>query len=121
MILQVWFLLISALVQRAIVFKLPRDAIYAARCLRRIRDLHHASFAYRHHEVTRMLIVSLALQVELEARNVIANIEEIAVLFHELLTSDASDRCTTDSITLFAEIVLSDTPPPSQRTSPLSR
>jgi hypothetical protein len=54
-----------------------------------------------------MLMVSLALQVELKAGDVLEIIEEMAALFHELLTSDASDIYITGSITVFAEVVLS--------------
>lgn len=59
-------------------------------------------------------MVSLALQVESKAGNVLENIEEMAVLFHELLTSDPPDVYTTCSITLFAEVVLSNTSWPFQ-------
>ncbi|KAN0141116.1 hypothetical protein V8E53_000872 [Lactarius tabidus] len=107
MILRTLFLLASVLFHRSTVSKLPEDTIYAAKYLRYLRDQSHASFACRRHVVTKILMASLALQVELKAGDALEIIEEIAALFHEFLTSDAPDIYATGSITLFAEVVLS--------------
>lgn len=107
MIFRTLFLLASVLFHRSMVSKLPENVIYAAKYLRYLRDQPHASFACRRHVVTKTLMASLALQVELKAGDVLEIIEETATLFHELLISDASDIYTTGSITIFAELVLS--------------
>jgi tetratricopeptide (TPR) repeat protein len=108
MFLRTLFFLAGALVQRSMVSKLPENAIYAAKYLRYLRDRPHASSACQRHGVTKILVVSLALQVELKAGDVLQIIEEMAAVFHELLTSpDASDIYIIGSITLFAEVALS--------------
>ncbi|KAH9056783.1 hypothetical protein EDB87DRAFT_1172114 [Lactarius vividus] len=99
MILQALFILAFALLTRSKSSNQPEDAIHAAKYLRYLRN----------HVITTVLVNVLAFQVEFEARDVKQNIEEMAVLFHELLTSDASDDDNTcsSSITLFARVVSS--------------
>jgi len=107
MILTALFLLALALVRRLIMSKQPEDAIYAAKYLRRLRDQPQAAFACPRHAVTTLLVDVLAFQVELEASNVVQNIEEMAILCHELLTSDGSEDDTAHSVTLISGLVLS--------------
>jgi hypothetical protein len=57
------------------------------------------------HQVTELLVRTLALQVELEAGNVMQNIREIAILSRELLTVETSDIDTTHLILLICEVV----------------
>ncbi|KAH9161535.1 hypothetical protein EDB89DRAFT_1913841 [Lactarius sanguifluus] len=97
-ILETFFALALALVNRSKVFGQYKDAIYAARYLRYLRD--QPQFGSRRHEVTASL-------VDLEARNVMQCIEEMAVLCHELLTLDPSNDDTTDSLTHLAGVFLS--------------
>ncbi len=107
LILQALFFLASALLKRSNESNQPEDATYAAKYLRHLRDQPHAAFRFPRHAVTTMLVDVLAFQVKLEARNAVQNIEEMAVLCHELLTSDASDCDTTRPITVFIEAVFS--------------
>ncbi|KAH9170782.1 CHAT domain-containing protein [Lactarius sanguifluus] len=104
-ILETFFVLALALVNRSKVFGQYKDAIYAARYLRYLRD--QPQFGSRRHEVTASLVRALAYQVDLEARNVMQCIEEMAVLCHELLTLDPSNDDTTDSLTHLAGVFLS--------------
>ena len=78
MILRTLFLLASALFQRSMASKLPENAIYASKYLRYLRTQPHSLFARRRHAVTKMLVASLALQVELKAGDVLGIIEEMA-------------------------------------------
>ncbi|KAH9013397.1 CHAT domain-containing protein [Lactarius hengduanensis] len=100
------FTLARALVKRSAASKQPEDAIYAAKYLRYLRDQPHGVSGFPRHTLTVSLVNALAWQVELEARNVMQCIEEMAVLCHELLTLEASDDGTTNSITCFARAVL---------------
>ncbi|KAH9024168.1 hypothetical protein EDB85DRAFT_1894473 [Lactarius pseudohatsudake] len=88
-----------------LVFRQYEDAIYAARYLRYLRD--QPQFGFRRHEVTASLVRALAYQVELEARNVMQCIEEMAVLCRELLTLDASNDDTARSLTHLTGVFLS--------------
>ncbi|KAH9057580.1 CHAT domain-containing protein [Lactarius vividus] len=110
LILRALFLLSLALVMRTTLFKQPRDAIYAAEYLRYLRDQPHV-FGFPRHHVTILLVDALASQVELEAGNVMQNIDEMAILCRELLILDVSDADTTRFITLFSRAVLSKISP----------
>ncbi|KAH9057548.1 hypothetical protein EDB87DRAFT_1833043 [Lactarius vividus] len=100
------FLLARRLVQRSTVSGQPEDAIYAAKYLRYLRDQPHAALGFPRHWVIASLIDALACQTESEASNVVQCIEEMAVLCHELLTSNAPDSDTTPSIICFAVAVV---------------
>ncbi|KAH9009099.1 CHAT domain-containing protein [Lactarius deliciosus] len=89
-ILEAFFTLALALINRSKVFHQYEDAIYAARYLRYLRDQPQFSSGFGRHEVTASLCI-----------------EEMAVLCHELLTSDASNDDTTDSLTRLAGVFLS--------------
>ncbi|KAI9441131.1 CHAT domain-containing protein [Lactarius psammicola] len=105
LILTVLFRLAFALIKRSEVSNQPEDAICAAKYLRHLRHQPHSPFSVPRHRVTTTLVHALASQVELEAGNVMQNIEEMAVLCRELLTLNASDSDTTGSITLFTRVV----------------
>ncbi|KAF8265317.1 CHAT domain-containing protein [Lactarius quietus] len=106
----IFFNLAAALCLRANKFKRREDAFHAARYLRHLRDHSHEMFSFplTRHRVTTLLVTSLAFQVELKSGNEMQNIEEMAVLCRELLTSDTSDgsNTVTRSITHFAAAVL---------------
>jgi hypothetical protein len=106
-ILQALFLLATALHQRSTLSNLPEDAIYAAKYLRHLRDQPQTASVLPRHEVTTALVHVLAFLVELGASNVVQDVEEMAVLCHGLLTSDASDDFTTRSISVFTRAVAS--------------
>ncbi|KAH9057683.1 CHAT domain-containing protein [Lactarius vividus] len=90
-IFEVLFVLADALFKRSIVFNKPEDAIVAAKYFRHLRGQPQAALSFQRIAVTRLLMCVLTFQVMLEACNVEQNIEEMTVLFHELLTSDASE------------------------------
>ena len=102
-IFQVSFCLSLALVKRSEVSKLPDDAILASKYLRNLRD----QSPQQRHLITAWLVEALAIQVELEAGNVMENIGEMAVLCRELLTLDSSNANTISSFTHFFGAVLS--------------
>ncbi|KAI9452590.1 CHAT domain-containing protein [Lactarius psammicola] len=107
-ILEALFNLAFALFKRSEVCNQPEDVIYAAKYLRHLRHQPHPPFCVLRRRVTTTLVHALALQVELEAGNVTQDIEEMAVLCHELVM-DASDNDTIGPITLFANVVTSKT------------
>ncbi|KAH9057067.1 hypothetical protein EDB83DRAFT_2316044 [Lactarius deliciosus] len=85
MILQTFFYLALALLERSKVSHRSEDAIYAAKYLRHLWDQPHQAFG-----VPRAFLVeALAFQVELEAENLIGP-GEMVVLYRELLTLDSS-------------------------------
>ncbi|KAI9452960.1 CHAT domain-containing protein [Lactarius psammicola] len=106
-ILEILFNPAVTLILRSKGSKQPEDVTYAAKYLRHLRDRPHQAFGFPRHEVTTMLLEALAVQVKLEAGNVMRKIGEMAALCHELLTLDMSDVDTTRSIYLFAMAVLS--------------
>ena len=102
------FLLALALVKRLVVSKLPEDAISAAKYLRYLVHQPHAAFGIPRHAVITMLVDVLNHQIKLTDSSVVQNIEEMAVLCHELLTSNASEDDTTHAVTLISEHVLTN-------------
>jgi CHAT domain-containing protein len=108
MILTALFLLALTLVRRLVSSKMPEDAIYAGKYLHYLRHQPLTAFGFPPHAVTTLLVDVLKFQVEFGAGNVVQNIEEIAVLCHELLTSDASEDDTTHAVTLISELILSN-------------
>ena len=83
------FLLAYALLLRSKVSKQSEDANCATKYLSHFRDQPHEIPSIPRYEVTALLVDALALQVELEAGNVMQNIREMGVLSRELLeTSD---------------------------------
>ncbi|KAH8995837.1 CHAT domain-containing protein [Lactarius hatsudake] len=104
-ILQALFLLALALFKSSQVSGLPGGGIYAAKYLRNLRDHPHSASSIPRHEIIKLLVHVLALEVKLGASNIaqtLQSIDEMAVLCHELLTSDPSDGI---AITLFARPV----------------
>jgi tetratricopeptide (TPR) repeat protein len=103
-------ILADSLLMRSRMSKEPEDAISAAKYLRHLRDPAHASFAFLRQKVTTTLVVTLALQTELKASDAVQALEEMAVLTHELLTSDPSGDDTTGAIAVFTRALLPDLP-----------
>ena len=99
-ILHVLFLLASALLMRSKESNQPNDATYSAKYLRHLRGQTLEMFAIPRNQVTLMLVNALAVQVKLEVANMMEDIGEMAVLFRELLTSDASEDETTHLVNL---------------------
>ena len=104
LILEVFYYLALSLYQRSSVYKEPEDAIYAAKCLRHLRDPAHIPFAFERQSVTALLVDTLALQVEFKDNDVVQVLEEMIALTEELLTSDPSSDRTTCASAAFASI-----------------
>jgi hypothetical protein len=89
MILSALLPLAGALLLRSNVSEQPEDAICATKYLSHLRDQPHEIPRVPRYQVTALFVDALALQVELEAGNVMQDIREMAVLSRELLeTSD---------------------------------
>ncbi|KAH8978732.1 CHAT domain-containing protein [Lactarius hatsudake] len=108
---QALFALAQALLTRSNVSKQPRDAIFAATFLLHLRGQPQGAFGVPPHRVTSSLLDALVLQVRFKAGNVMKNIREVAVLYCELLASDALESDTTRCILLICEAVLSNIRP----------
>ena len=79
------FSLANTLLLRSNLSKQPDDAIYATKYLSHLRDQPHEIPDIPRYRVIALLVDALALQVELDAGNVMQNIREMAVLSRELL------------------------------------
>ena len=101
------FQLASALTLRSEGTKQPEDVIIATKFLFYLRDRPHEIPIASRHQVTELLVQTLALQVELEAGNMMQNIREMTVLSHELLTMETSDINATRIIDLIWQVVQS--------------
>jgi len=125
LIFRALFFLAFTLFARSAVSGVPEDVISAAKFLRHLRDQPHAAFGFPRRLVACLLVDVLACQVELEAGNVMQNIEEMAVSCHELLTSDPSGEDSGDdiaqSVTTLSEVVWSKIRPlvPDQPLNPV--
>ena len=106
LILEAFYYLALSLYQRSSVYKEPEDAIYAAKCLRHLRDPAHIQFAFKRQSVTALLVETLALQVEFKDNDVVQVLEEMIALTEELLTSDPSSDHTTCASVAFASVEL---------------
>jgi CHAT domain-containing protein/tetratricopeptide (TPR) repeat protein len=89
------------------VTKQSEDVISATKFLFHLRHQPHEIPAIPRHRVTELLVRTLALQVELEAGNVMQNIREIAILACELLVVETSDIDTTHLILLLYQVAMS--------------
>ena len=103
------FLLAGTLFERSDVSKQPEDAICATKYLYYLRDQPHEIPTTSRCQVTAALIAVLALQVELEAGDVMQNIREMVVLSRELL--ETSDVNATHLILLIDSVVISNIHP----------
>ena len=96
-IIEVLYHISLSLITRSRVSKEPEDANYAAIYLRHLR---HTPIT--RDLVTALLVEALVFQMELNACDTVKTLEEMAVLTHELLTSDPSNSLTTRTVTLFS-------------------
>ena len=106
-ILHALYFLASALHLRSRAFKYTEDAIYATKYLFHLRVQPHDISDVPRHEIATFLMDTLAWQVELEAGNAMQNIRDMAVLCHELLTSDTSDVDAARIVHLIYMVVVS--------------
>ena len=107
MIVKVLFYLALFLLRRSNASEEPNDAIYATKYLRHLRDPAHALIEFMRQSVTALLVETLAFQMGLKTGDVIQTVEEMAVLLHELLTSDAPDDYITRTATRFIAVLSS--------------
>ena len=85
----------------------PEDVTYAAKYLRFLRDSAYTRFAVQRQLVTASLVVTLELQMELKASDLVQTLEEMTALTQELLTSDpSSDHTTSASASLARAITM---------------
>jgi tetratricopeptide (TPR) repeat protein len=106
-ILRAFFCLAYALFERSNMSGQPEDAICATKYLFHLREQPHEIPWVARHRATTLLVDALALQVRLEAGNVMENIRQLAVLSRELITLDTSDLAT-DLIKLIHDVVTSN-------------
>ncbi|KAI9444038.1 CHAT domain-containing protein [Lactarius indigo] len=86
-VVQLLFRLALALLRRSEEFKQLEDVKYSIEYLRYLRGLVLESFNTPRNDVVTTLIQALAVQVQLEAGDGTRNIEEMVVLYRELLVS----------------------------------
>jgi CHAT domain-containing protein len=106
------FCLGYSLLMRSIMYKEPEDAISAGKCFRHLRDPPHTQLPFSRQSVTTCLVKTLAFQMELKASDEGKALEEMAVLTHELLTSDPSCEDTNHAVAHFANALASKLPDP---------
>ena len=99
--------LACAFLKRSTMSQQPEDAICGTKYLFHLRNQPHKIPAIPNRGVTELLVVALAMQVELEAGNVMQNIREIAILSSELFSLNTSDVDTTYPILFLHEFVVS--------------
>ena len=87
-VFQLLFHLANSLLERCQEFTQPEDIKYAIEYLQYLRGLCVDSFNVPRIDITASLIWALATQVESDTGDGIRNIEEMLVLFHELLASN---------------------------------
>ena len=114
MIVEALFSLAHSLLERSILTEEPEDAIYAAKYFRYLRDSAQTPFEFERQRVTALLVKTLAMQIELEAGDVVQTFEEMTALTQELLTSDPSSDHTTFASACFARAVSDKLPKLSQ-------
>ena len=101
------FCLVTALIRRSHKFKQPADAKDCIERLRHLRDQPLDAFDVTRDQVSSSLVQVLGIQVELKSGNVIQDIEEMAILCRELLTSSTmSETSLTAPIMALANAVL---------------
>ncbi|KAF8496718.1 CHAT domain-containing protein [Russula emetica] len=104
-IIQIFFHLTIALVHRANDSKRPEDVTRSIIHLRYLRGQSLEAFNIPPNRVTGLLLDALEIQVEMRLGDVRQDIEEMAVLCHELLKSDIPTTSLTGFITCLVRAV----------------
>src|SRR6266851_1210460 len=104
-IVQIFHSLTLALYVRAEESRQPKDVGYCIMYLRYLREQWYEVPFDMPLPVAGTLVCTLAIQVELKLGDVDYDIEEMAELFDELLTSDTSNTFLTDPTIAFARVV----------------
>ena len=105
-IIQIFFFLTLALVHRAKEFRRPDDVTRSRIYLRYLSGQPLEAFGVLPNHVKGLLATALGLQTMMKLGDVRQNIEEMAVLCHELLKSDISMTSATVYITKLAQTVV---------------
>ena len=105
-IIQIFLFLTFGLVHRAKEFRRPEDVTRSVIYLRYLSGQPLEAFEVRPNHVKAVLVCALGLQAEMKLGDV-QNIEEMAVLCHELLKSDISmtSESATDCIVILVQTV----------------
>ena len=104
-IIQIFYVLALALVSRANEFRRPEDVTRSVIYLRYLRGQPLEVFKVPPNRVNAMFAIALGLQATMKLGDVKQNIEEMAVLCHELLKSDISMTFATGAIMNLAHAV----------------
>ena len=105
-VVQIFFFIAGALINRAEEFGHPEDVTRSIIYLRYLHEQSRQSpeiFEVPPNDITICLVCALGIQVEMELGNVRQDIEEMAVLCHELLKSDMSTTSVTGLVLLTAK------------------
>ncbi|KAF8461958.1 CHAT domain-containing protein [Russula ochroleuca] len=97
-IIQIFFSISLALVHRADVSRQPEDVTHSIIYLRYLRGQSLETFNIPPNRVKGLLVDALGIQVEMKLGDVRQDIEEMAVLCHELLKSDIPTTSVTGFI-----------------------
>jgi CHAT domain-containing protein len=97
-IIQIFWAITLALVRRTIESRQPEDVTQSIIYLRYLRGQSLEAFNIPPNHVTGYLVNALAIRAELKLEDVRQDIEEMAVLCHELLKSDISTTSLSCSI-----------------------
>jgi hypothetical protein len=97
-VIQIFFYLTLALFHRADVSRKPEDVRRSIFYLRYLRGQSLEAFDVPPARVTGLLVDALGIQVDMKLGDVRQDIEEMAVLCHELLKSDISTTSVTHFI-----------------------
>ena len=101
----IFFSITLALVHRAYEFRQPRDVTRSVIHLRYLRGQPPEAFNVRPNSVKALLSDALGLQAIMKLGDVRQDIEEMAILCHELLKSDISTTSATHFVMNLAEVV----------------
>ena len=103
-IIQLFFHLTSALFHRTTTLKQPDDVKYCVEYLRYLRDQPLELLGVPRKKVTSDLVVALAVRVELKCfdvmQDIMQDIEEMAILCCEFLTSNINTSISESSLTI---------------------
>ena len=117
--IEVFFFLTVALFRRSQKLNQPSDVRYCVKYLRYLRGQSLGTSRVTRIGIITSFVRALAAQVKLGSLNPMQDIEEMAILCHELLTSDVSEALVIDAIIALAEAVHDQPialgrPPPDQ-------
>ena len=105
-IIQIFFYIAGALVHRAYESRQVKDVTHAIIYLRYLRGQSLEVFNVPRNTATELLVDALRIRMNMKLGDVRQDVEEMAVLCHELLKSDISTTLLTGHIRSLAEAVI---------------